>query len=46
MADTVIDEAVERTLEWADAMKAWLLKYESHVEELCNTKKLPKPPQW
>jgi hypothetical protein len=46
MSETVVDEAKENTLEWAAAMKAWLLEYERHVDELCRTKKLPKPPQW
>jgi hypothetical protein len=46
MSETVLDEAVQSKLEWADAMKAWLLKYDKHIEELCTTKQLPKPPQW
>lgn len=46
MTETIVDEATRRTLDWAAAMREWLLKYDSHVEELCRTKKLPKPPQW
>ena len=46
MSETVVDREVKKKLEWADAMIAWLLEYDTHVEELCRTKQLPKPPQW
>ncbi len=43
---TVVDEVVEQTLNWADAMKDWLLRYNVHVEQLCTEKEIPKPPPW
>lgn len=46
MGDTVVQEAVQRTLDWAEAMQEWLTKYESHVKKLVEDKELPRPPQW
>lgn len=46
MSETIVDEAVQNKLDWADAMRAWLVEYDKHVEELCRTKRIPKPPQW
>lgn len=46
VGERIVDEAMERTLRWANAMREWLIAYESHINELVTEKKLPKPPRW
>ena len=46
MEGTVVDETVKRTVDWAHEMQDWLVRYESHVQELCTSKEIPKPPHW
>ncbi len=41
-----VEKAPQRTFTWANAMLQWLSEYESHIEQLCREKKIPRPPQW
>lgn len=46
MQDTIVDPVVQRTVDWANAMREWLNAYNEHIEALCNEKRIPKPPPW
>jgi hypothetical protein len=46
MPDTIVDQGVQRTLDWAREMRQWLTEYERHIKELVEEKKIPRPPNW